>query len=211
MVRLVTLITALAGMSSIVYCAPTDSVTITVKNTCSFDLQVNQLTNDVSTGTSRSLAAGGSTSISVPSTWGGRIWARKGCSGDSDCRSGDPASLAEFLLSGAAGLDYYDISFVDGFNLPMEISPNSGTPNGFDCGVPTCTSLPECPSDLQVKDSDGNMIACKSSCTASGDCLANEITKAVKAACPNVYTFPTDDPTSMYACAPGSGYTVTFC
>lgn len=225
MVKLITLISALAGMSTAVLAAPTSGVTITVKNSCSKSIQVNQLTNTVGNAKSTTLAAGSSTSINVDSTWGGRIWAREGCSGSTDCDGSAPASLAEFLLSGAAGKDYYDVSFVDGFNLPISIAPNSGTANGYDCGAPACSSLPSCPSELQEKDASGNVIACKSACAAygtdeycctgsyagRGDCGTNSFATAVKAACPNVYTYPHDDSTSMYACSPASGYTVTFC
>ncbi|KAG2192562.1 hypothetical protein INT46_002694 [Mucor plumbeus] len=225
MVKLITLISALAGMSAAVLAAPTSSVTITVKNSCSKPIQVNQLTNTVGNAKSNTVAAGSSTSVNVDSTWGGRIWAREGCSGSSDCQAGAPASLAEFLLSGAAGKDYYDVSFVDGFNLPISISSNSGTPNGYDCGSPACSSLPDCPSEFQQKDGSGNVIACKSACAAygtdeyccvgsaagRGECTSNKFATSVKAVCPDVYTYAFDDSTSMYACSPGSGYTVTFC
>ncbi|PPR85430.1 hypothetical protein GOBAR_AA35258 [Gossypium barbadense] len=38
-----------------------------------------------------------------------------------------PATIAEFTLNGAGGLDFYDVSLVDGYNLPMMVSPNGGT------------------------------------------------------------------------------------
>lgn len=225
MVRLTTtLLTTLAGMS-MVFGAPTDSVSITVKNNCKKTIQVNQLTNDqASSGKSSNLAAGSSTTISVASNWGGRIWAREGCSGSSDCQPGVAASLAEFLMSGAAGKDYYDVSFVDGFNLPISIAPKSGTASGYECGAPACNDLPTCPSELQEKDSNGNVVGCKSACLAfgtaeycctganggRGDCTTNKYATAFKSACPNVYTYAHDDSTSMYACQT-TGYTVTFC
>jgi hypothetical protein len=225
MVKLITLITALAGMSTAVMSAPTSDSTITVKNNCNSQIQVNQLTNDQGNNVASSLAAGSSTQFSVPTNWGGRIWAREGCTGSTDCHVGAPASLAEFLLKGAAGKDFYDVSFVDGYNLPISIAPNSGTANGYDCGAPACSSLPNCPEELQDKDSKGNVIGCKSACAAfgsdeycctggnsvRGNCDANKYSLQVKNACPDVYTYAYDDSTSMYACSPGSGYTVTFC
>ncbi|EIE75508.1 hypothetical protein G6F46_005373 [Rhizopus delemar] len=201
-------------------------VTITVKNSCSNSIQVNQLTNGGGAGKSTSVSAGGSTKVSVPSNWGGRIWAREGCDGGSDCQSGSPSSLAEFLLSGANGKDYYDVSFVDGFNLPISISPNGGSSDGkYECGSPACSSLPECPEDLQDKDSNGKVIGCKSACSAygtdeycctgdseaRGTCKASKYSIPVKNACPDVYSYAYDDNTSMYACSPSDGYTVTFC
>jgi hypothetical protein len=32
-----------------------------------------------------------------------------------------PATLAEIRLNGAGGLDFYDISLVDGFNVPVQV------------------------------------------------------------------------------------------
>ncbi|KAI8055603.1 thaumatin [Gilbertella persicaria] len=223
MVKFVTLLAALAGMSASVMAAPTSGtnagVTITVKNSCSKSIQVNQLTNDASDQKATSLAAGSSTQINVPSNWGGRIWAREGCSGSSDCNPGAPASLAELLFKGAAGKDYYDVSFVDGYNLPISISPNSGKADGYECGVPACSSLPDCPSELQDKDSNGNVIGCKSACAAfgtgeycctgdaseRGKCAASKYSIPVKESCPDVYTYAYDDSTSMFSCS-SSGY-----
>jgi hypothetical protein len=34
-----------------------------------------------------------------------------------------PATLAKFTLNGADGLDFYDVSLVDGYNLPMLVLP----------------------------------------------------------------------------------------
>lgn len=88
---------------------------------------------------------GKSRSISVPDGWkAGRIWARTGCNGQFNCETGNcgnseqcsgrggepPASLAEFTLNGNGGQDYYDVSLVDGYNLPVSISPDEGTFNG---------------------------------------------------------------------------------
>lgn len=225
MVRLTAaLLSTLAGMSAVL-AAPTDSVVITVKNNCGKSIQLNQLTNDNPTsGKSVDLAAGSSTSISVASNWGGRLWAREDCSGSTDCHANAPASLAEFLMNGAAGKDYYDVSFVDGFNLPISIAPNSGTADGYECGAPACSALPTCAEELQEKDSNGNVIGCKSACAAFGTaeycctgafagrgaCVSNKFAAAVKSSCPNVYTYAHDDSTSMYACQ-STGYTVTFC
>ncbi|KAI7893409.1 thaumatin [Mucor mucedo] len=223
MVRFVTLLTTLAGMSAVM-CAPTDGVSITVKNNCANSIQVNQLTNEQATSDKSSVvSAGDSTTINVGSTWGGRIWAREGCSGDSDCQVGAPASLAEFLMGGALGKDYYDVSFVDGFNLPIQISANSGSGSGAECGSPTCATLPTCDGELEYKDSNGKAVACKSACSAfstdeycctgsfgRGVCDANKYSIEIKNACPDVYSYANDDSSSMYACQ-STDYTVTFC
>jgi hypothetical protein len=69
-------------------------------------------------------------------SWSGRVWARTGCNFDANgvgpCEVGDcgnklqcngaggvpPVSLAEFTTG---DLDFYDVSFVDGANVPIEV------------------------------------------------------------------------------------------
>jgi hypothetical protein len=48
-----------------------------------------------------------------------------------------PATLAEFTIGGGGGAhDYYDISVVDGYNLPMDFSCSSGA--GLQCRGSGC-------------------------------------------------------------------------
>ncbi|MBA0801913.1 hypothetical protein Gohar_012251 [Gossypium harknessii] len=82
----------------------------------------------------------------VPTSWSGRLWGQTLCTENSsgkfsclteDCGSSTlecsssgaspPATLAEFTLNGAEEVDFYDVSLVDGYNLPMMVSPNGGT------------------------------------------------------------------------------------
>lgn len=60
-----------------------------------------------------------------------------------------PATLAEITLHGADGNDFYDISLVDGYNLPLAMTPAGGTGK---CGAPECSSNLNdmCPEVLQV-------------------------------------------------------------
>lgn len=82
-------------------------------------------------------------SIAIPSTpgWSGRIWARTGCTFDvtgvGSCQTGDcggrlecngmgatpPASLFEITLGIGDLKDFYDVSIVDGYNLPLVAAP----------------------------------------------------------------------------------------
>ncbi|KAH6333736.1 hypothetical protein HBI37_166060 [Parastagonospora nodorum] len=81
----------------------------------------------------------------VSEDWQGRVWGRTNCTFNSDgtgpasgsgkaCYSGDcngilncqvggdvPVSLAEFTLDAGDGHTYYDISLVDGYNVPIAI------------------------------------------------------------------------------------------
>jgi hypothetical protein len=80
------------------------------------------------------LKPGRSLTIVVPEHWNGRFWGRTGCvfrDGRGHCQSGDcsgryqctgngaiPATLAEYDMNAWDGLDFYDVSMVDGSNLP---------------------------------------------------------------------------------------------
>ncbi|GLT53877.1 hypothetical protein SLA2020_271150 [Shorea laevis] len=89
---------------------------------------------------------GQSMTVAAPTYWAGCFWGRTLCSQDSagafscvtgDCGSGKiecsgngalpPATLAKFKLDGAGGLDFYDVSLVYGYNLPLLVMPQGGT------------------------------------------------------------------------------------
>ncbi|QDS74096.1 hypothetical protein FKW77_009650 [Venturia effusa] len=91
------------------------------------------------------LSAGSSRNLSVLSDWNGRIWGRTNCTFNGDrvgscgtgacgtslecSATGETATLAEFNLQAHANQSFYDISLVDGYNLPMaiQIIPTNGT------------------------------------------------------------------------------------
>ncbi|KAI3936499.1 hypothetical protein MKW92_022334, partial [Papaver armeniacum] len=129
-----------------------------------------------------------SRNLTIRSSWTGRLWGRTHCSSNStgnfSCRSGDcgsgkvecsgggatplTATLAEFSLNALSGLDYYDVSFVNGFNLPMLVVPKGG--KSGNCSTTGCVvNLTEvCPNELKVMSQDGSKVACKSACQAFG-------------------------------------------
>jgi hypothetical protein len=197
------------------------------------------------------MAPGATYSVTVPDTWGGRFWGRTYCNfnsaGVGSCETGDcggvlqckgaggvpPASLAEFTLGGATGNDFYDVSFVDGFNLPLTITPVGGaqpTPgNVYWCGVAGCgTDLnPNCPSVLRDLDASGRVVACKSACEAFNTdqyCCRGAYNSAAtcnpsnwpvdyaayfKSNCPYAYSYAYDDPTSTFQDR-GASFQITF-
>lgn len=117
--------------------------------------------------------------------WSGRIWARTGCCpgprGRFSCDTGDcgarfacggiggavPATLAQLSLHQAADKAAYGVSLVDGFNLPVTVTPHGG--KGV-CPVVGCRAdlLPGCPWPLQVTTRAGRVVGCKSGCVAFG-------------------------------------------
>lgn len=177
--------------------------------------------------------------VEAPKGWSGRIWGRSGCSFDSSgkggCITGDcggqkkchgvggepPATLVEFTLN--SPIDFYDVSLVDGYNMPISIVPYGGGSSG--CQAVKCVSdlNRSCPSNLQVIWK-GHVVACKSACMAfnrpeycctgaygsPGTCKPTYYSKLFKAACPTAYSYAYDDPSSTFTCK-GANYLITFC
>ncbi|KAJ3679952.1 hypothetical protein LUZ60_016230 [Juncus effusus] len=121
--------------------------------------------------------------ISAPPNWSSHMWDRYSCKIDStgkfscdsgDCASGQfqcnqagaipPVTLVEFTLHGADGKDFYDISNVDGFNLPVSIVPSGGS----NCQSTTCATNINygCPQEFWSQDPTGKAVGCKSACLA---------------------------------------------
>ncbi|CAA0842239.1 Osmotin-like protein OSM34 [Striga hermonthica] len=135
----------------------------TVRNNCPFTVWAAS----VPVGGGLRLDRGQTWTINVPaSTTGARIWARTGCSfdesGRGQCQTGDcngqlqcqgygvpPNTLAEYALNQFNNLDFYDISLVDGFNVPMEFGPDNseGCSRDIEC---TSDINGQCPNDLRA-------------------------------------------------------------
>lgn len=220
--------------SAVVLAAPAnDKKQIIILNSCDKKLEVGYQTNDVARGTIIQIEAGKSHTLPVASNWAGRVWAREDCKVH-DCDiagASNPASLAEFKLSSNKDIDYYDVSLVDGYNLPMQIEPQMI--NGLDslvkldpkhCRISECTNLPKCPKDLQAVDAQGKFVACNSACSkyqtdefcctgshsTADTCTTNHYASTVKNACPNSYSYAFDDATSVYGCK-ANAYQIVFC
>ncbi|XP_010271556.1 PREDICTED: thaumatin-like protein 1 [Nelumbo nucifera] len=223
------------------------SATFTITNNCGYTVWPGVLsgagTAELST-TGFALSKGESSTITVPASWSGRLWGRSLCTEDSsgkfscvtgDCGSGKveclgggaapPATLAEFTLNGAGGLDFYDVSLVDGYNLPMLIVPQGGS--GGNCSSTGCLAdlNAACPSELKVSNVDGSeSVACKSACEAFAQpqyccsgayanpntCKPTSYSEIFKQACPRAYSYAYDDGTSTFTCA-SANYIITFC
>ncbi|XP_022923188.1 thaumatin-like protein 1b [Cucurbita moschata] len=223
-----------------------NSATFTILNQCGYPIWPGVLsgagTSQLST-TGFVLQPGQSNALTMPPSWSGRIWGRTYCSQDNagrfscataDCGSGTvecngsgaapPATLAEFTLNGAGGLDFYDVSLVDGYNVPMLITPQASS-DGGNCTTIGCAANlnTECPMELRVAV-DGQSVACKSACGAFGEpqyccngeygspstCRPTSYSEFFKSACPQAYSYAYDDGTSTFTCA-AANYLITFC
>jgi Thaumatin family len=201
-----------------------NAATFTVKNQCSYTVWAA-----ASPGGGRQLNSGETWTLNVAAgTTGARIWGRTGCSFDSNgngkCQTGDcgklvctgygspPNTLAEFALNQYANKDFYDISLVDGFNIPMNFVPAGGCNSaGAHCSANVNAN---CPS--QLKTTGGCLNPCQvfktnEYCCNSGTCSATTYSKYFKNLCPQAYSYPKDDASSTFTCPAGTNYNVVFC
>ncbi|KAF9531242.1 thaumatin-like protein [Crepidotus variabilis] len=233
---------------------------ITVYNACPFTIwpamftppDVNTVFPDHPTGWEA--PAHSSVTFDVPESWrAGRIWGRRNCDmskpGPNNCLTGGclgglecdrkagtgvpPATLAEWTLHAGGDLDWYDVSIVDGYNLPVKITNNKG------CPVPDCpVDLgPNCPAPLKGPfDGNGFPVGCKTACSANLDgnptdsancCSGSHSTPATcplsgvafngyfKGNCPNAYSYAYDEASgsALWTCPDSlqAEYTLTFC
>lgn len=145
----------------------------------------------------RLAANGGSQNFPVDDGWQGAWFGRTNCSfknGLGSCETGDcvgpdlwghlqcggvgssaPATKGEMNMDKATGVDWYDVSLVDGFNLPMEITPTvynsayvtANLSDHFRCRSAGClnvTTLTSCPKSLQYKP-NSKVVGCEDDCT----------------------------------------------
>ncbi|MEU6850044.1 thaumatin family protein [Actinacidiphila alni] len=195
------------------------------------------------------LRPGQTLAVRVPDHWNGRFWGRTGCTFDAagrgHCETGDcggrfqcrgygviPATLAEFNLNAWSGLDFYDVSLVDGSNLPMYINLVGGTTkdpisaNG--CSAAGCTRAVDCPAALRVRAAGGRVVGCESPCgvfdtdqyccrgkwAPRSMCLPDQwpvkYAEVFKKAEPFAYSYVDDDATSTFTSKGEAGYRITF-
>ncbi|KAH0692136.1 hypothetical protein KY285_019233 [Solanum tuberosum] len=190
------------------------------------------------------LASRGTKKFDIPNPWSGRIWARHLCSYSGqnftclsgDCRSGSiecdgaggtpPATLVQFTIANTSDeKDFYSVSIVDGFNLPVSVTPI----NRPDCGIADClVNLKDAHCgdqvELEVRDQNETVIGCKSGCSAFNrddlcctgaynspqTCKPSIYSLTLKKLCDKAITYPYDDET-LFTCSGGANYKITFC
>lgn len=224
------------------FCRGISGATFTIINRCDYTVWPGILANAGSArldSTGFELSPGGSRSFQAPPNWSGRFWGRSGCTfdqntGQGSCVTGDcgsnqvecngaganpPATLAEFTIAPGSAQDFYDVSLVDGYNLPMVVDASGGSGACMSTGCVTDLNR-QCPNELRV----GDGAACKSACEAFGSpeyccsgaygspdtCKPSIYSEMFKAACPRSYSYAYDDATSTFTCT-GADFTITFC
>jgi hypothetical protein len=194
------------------------------------------------------LRPGHSVTISTPNNLNTRFWGRTGCvfnsHGVGHCQTGDcdglfqckgwgtiPATLAEVNFDAWDGLDFYDVSMVDGSNLPMYINVSGGSApkrvSSDGCIPAGCTKAVQCPKVLDVK-AGRTVVGCISACARLGgdqyccrgpyapraDCNPAkwpvDYAAVFKRAEPYAYSYVDDDATSVYVCKGRCDYRIVF-
>ncbi|TPX62205.1 hypothetical protein SpCBS45565_g07076 [Spizellomyces sp. 'palustris'] len=186
--------------------------TIQVVNKCTQDIWIGMQGNPIPRDGGFFLPRGGVENVQVPSKWeAGRMWARTGCTTQSNgrlvCATGDcgsesngfgiackgvggqaPATLAEFTLLDGGRTDFYDLSNVDGHNIGIQIDAfgtrvNNPALGKFNCGNPTCRmDTSKCPAELQMTDLTGH-----TSCAAIYAAAHNPAQRAKFSALQNIF------------------------
>lgn len=210
-----------------------DAATITVVNRCSYTVWPGALP-----GGGARLDPGQSWTLDVAAgTPAARIWPRTGCtfdgSGRGSCITGDcggalvcavsgqpPTTIAEYTLGRQGGSDdFFDLSVIDGFNVPVSFQPTNG---GAGCSRgrgPSCAVdiTAECLPELRVPG------GCTSACLKFGGdiycckgqyevvCPPTSYSQFFKEKCPDVYSYAKDDQSSTFTCPGGTDYRIEFC
>ncbi|KAF4376623.1 hypothetical protein F8388_025494 [Cannabis sativa] len=188
------------------------------------------------------LPSGQAHRVIAPWKWTGRLWARTGCNFATNwspaCETGDcdgrlecngligtpPVTLVQISVqSDQTKPNYYDVSLVDGYNLPVSVSAR---PISAKCTIGGCVENVNslCPDELKVLNDVGEVVACKSGCLrfdldsfccrkeygSPNKCKPNVYSKIFKEACPSYYSYAYDSPPPLASCT-AKDYVVTFC
>ncbi|XP_070045133.1 thaumatin-like protein 1 [Nicotiana tabacum] len=216
----------------------------TIKNNCDHTIwPATQTSQGATIPTGFLLASKATQTLEIPNSWSGRLWARYLCAQygrnftcvSGDCATGQitcngaggipPITIVQFTLSSwSGGNDFYSVSIVDGFNLPVSVIPI----NRPDCSQIGCLvdlNDVHCAEqdEFEVRDQGNNVIGCKSACMAyqrddlcctgayssPQTCKPSSYSKEYKGFCPNSYTYPFDED-ALFTCT-GADYMIIFC
>jgi len=153
------------------------------------------------------LKIGKDTIIQIPNKFASaRIW------GQWNTKYNGPFTLAEMTLSAGWKCDWYNVSLVDGYNLPIIFKPVPGTfppddpaldakygrPSDYTCGQAGCETdlyLTAPASMLKLDTVNGIIDTNGIYCQDNTQCRTLK-----KTACPKAYSWAFDDPTSLFTC-----------
>jgi hypothetical protein len=204
--RLIAILVVLAAVLIPAVAAAAPTRTITLSNNTGQTIWPAASPGSTSGQTGWTLKPGAEVSFQVSHDWDARLWGRTGChfgGGEGSCRTGDcdgryqcegwgaiPATLGEFNFDAYKGLDFYDISMVDGSNLPMYATPSGGEAS-------------------RKVDADGCLDPFAAGCSPAKTWPV-DYAKVFKRAEPYAYSWSGDDATSVFTCKGNCDYRITF-
>ncbi|XP_042477054.1 protein P21-like [Macadamia integrifolia] len=214
--------------SIIVYCV-SQATKFEITNQCSYTVWAASVWTVSIPGGGKQLKPGETWVINVTNSTSGRIWGRTNCtfdaSGNGSCETGgcnnkfdckedkavSPVTLTEFSVNGLSNLDFYDLSLLHGFNIPMEISPKNVSCRAVKCAADI---EGECPVELRTTGGCNHPCTVFKTdlfCCSTGNCTATYLSDFFKTKCPDAYSFALDANSTTFTCPSGSNYRVLFC
>ncbi|KAG7593863.1 Protein kinase domain [Arabidopsis thaliana x Arabidopsis arenosa] len=227
------------------------SRTITIENKCEYPIWPASYAYAGELQTTGFLLEKGDTqrTVNVTSSWIGYFWGRTLCTTNSsggfscvtgDCNSGEiecsgpvlhPATLAEFNFAYDDGDDYYDVNVINGYNLPLLVTPENKKCESIGCVVELDKT---CPSELRLYNNDtgsNDPLACRTSCQKNHspevccvgsyvddesvvgpeECKRTIYSETFNQTCPGAYSYAYDTNISTFTCPGSSNFVVTFC
>ncbi|KFK32379.1 hypothetical protein AALP_AA6G233700 [Arabis alpina] len=225
------------------------SRSFTIENKCEYTIWPASYDYSGSLDTTGIVLGEGETrTINATSTWIGRLWGRSLCTTNStgaflcatgDCSSGDieclgnatqPTTVAEFNLAADGGLDYYDVSVIDGYNLPLLVTPENQKCRSIGCDIDMNKTCPlELMMNYSISTASNYPIACRTTCQKDQlpnqccvginveksvppkDCKRTIYSNTFNEACPGAYSYAYDTNISTFTCFNSSNFAITFC
>lgn len=224
----------LSALSSfILWSTSIDAAVFEVHNNCSYTVWAA-----ANPGGGRELHQGQSWVVNTDPNFNdiGRIWARTNCrfddsNGTGKCESGDcngvlycisdgapPVTLAEYSFQGVDNMGFFDVSVVDGFNVPIEFKGTSSRCNKVIKCRGDINGL--CPTELRHPGGCNHpctvfknaQFCCTSSSSTATNCgRTTAYFKFFKDLCPDAYSYSLDDAATTFSCPTGTDYKIVFC
>jgi hypothetical protein len=177
-------------------------------------------------------------SIALPFGWSGRFWGRTQCQEWGEmCETGrcgenwmnclgefpiSPVTFVDMKLdSPGTGMDFYSVTLVNGYNIPIQVAPIDGTFQNLTgvedyCQWAGCENDLNyiCPAELQAFGSQGQLVGCRSACDVfqsdefcclgsfdtAETCQASSFAKTFKRSCKRAYSYALDSTMSDFTC-----------
>jgi len=125
----------LTALLVLIFVVSSNARTFQIVNKCHHEVHIQ---SRGAGGPNGRVGAGQTAHMGVSHKWNGRMWANG---------ADNKATLGEFCLACWNNLDNYNLSVIDGYNLPMRISPHKGGCPTVACHGRPCSQGYNFPAD----------------------------------------------------------------